>query len=54
MQSLPTGRTCAGQITATMLLLRDMAYARKDADTLEALVGKSRWPYPTYSDLLFY
>ena len=34
--------------------LRDMAYARKDADTLEALVGKSRWPYPTYSDLLFY
>ena len=27
---------------------------RKDADLLEQLTDKSYWPYPTYSDLLFY
>ncbi len=27
---------------------------RKEADALEALTDKSCWPYPTYSDLLFY
>ena len=27
---------------------------RIDADTLEQLTDKSYWPYPTYSDLLFY
>lgn len=36
------------------VLLRDMTHARKDADTLEQLTDKSYWPYPTYSDLLFY
>ena len=27
---------------------------RKDADILEELTDKSYWPYPTYSDILFY
>lgn len=27
---------------------------RREADTLEALTDKTDWPYPTYSDLLFY
>ena len=27
---------------------------RVDADVLEMLTDKSYWPYPTYSDLLFY
>ena len=27
---------------------------RKEADLLETLTDKSYWPYPTYSDLLFY
>ncbi len=27
---------------------------REDADALEAMTDKSCWPYPTYSDLLFY
>ena len=27
---------------------------RKEADALEALVGKEYWPYPDYTDLLFY
>ena len=31
-----------------------MALIRDDADLLEQLTDKSYWPYPTYSDLLFY
>ncbi|MBR4864682.1 MAG: glutamine synthetase III [Oscillospiraceae bacterium] len=31
-----------------------MAEIRKDADFLEKLTAKSYWPYPTYSDILFY
>ena len=31
-----------------------MEALRAEADTLEAWTEKSRWPYPTYSDLLFY
>ena len=27
---------------------------RKDADILESITAKSYWPYPTYSDMLFY
>ena len=54
VQSLPTEQDLRRADYCHDVLLRDMAYARKDADTLEALVGKSRWPYPTDSDLLFY
>ncbi len=32
----------------------DMDAIRADADLLEELTDKSYWPYPTYSDLLFY
>ncbi len=31
-----------------------MQAVRKEADFLEKLTAKSYWPYPTYSDLLFY
>ena len=31
-----------------------MAAVRKDADLQEKLTAKSYWPYPTYSDILFY
>ncbi|MGI6181621.1 MAG: glutamine synthetase III [Agathobaculum sp.] len=31
-----------------------MDAVRVPADTLEMLVGKKYWPYPTYSDILFY
>jgi glutamine synthetase len=31
-----------------------MEAIRKNADVLEQLTDKSYWPYPTYSDLLFY
>ncbi len=35
-------------------IVSDMAKAREQADILESLTDKSLWPYPTYSDLLFY
>ena len=31
-----------------------MEALRKDADILEQLTDKNFWPYPTYSDLLYY
>ena len=36
------------------VIVSDMAKAREQADILESLTDKSLWPYPTYSDLLFY
>ena len=36
------------------IIVADMQAVRKDADFLEKLTAKSYWPYPTYSDLLFY
>ena len=36
------------------VILSDMDAARKEADLLETLTEKSYWPYPVYSDLLFY
>ena len=36
------------------VILSDMDAARKEADLLEMLTDKSYWPYPVYSDLLFY
>ena len=35
-------------------IVADMQNLRKQADILEILTDKSYWPYPTYSDLLFY
>ena len=31
-----------------------MEAVRVPADKLEMLVGKKYWPFPTYSDILFY
>ena len=36
------------------IILPAMECLRSDADTLEELTDKSYWPYPTYSDILFY
>ena len=36
------------------VIVADMAKAREQADIPESLTDKSLWPYPTYSDLLFY
>ena len=35
-------------------ILSDMAAARADADELETLTDRAYWPFPVYSDLLFY
>ena len=32
----------------------DMAEVRKEADSLELITDNSYWPFPTYSDILFY
>ena len=36
------------------VIVAQMASLRVDADHLEQLTDKNYWPYPTYSDLLFY
>jgi len=36
------------------VIVTDMEALRAHADILETLTDKSYWPYPTYSDLLFY
>ena len=36
------------------VIASDMKAVRAEADTLEQLTDKSYWPYPTYSDILFY
>ena len=36
------------------MIVADMQTIRDDADVLEELTDKTYWPYPTYSDLLFY
>ena len=36
------------------VIVSQMDALRKDADLLEQLTDKKYWPYPTYSDLLFY
>ena len=36
------------------VILPDMSRIRTAADTLEELTEKSRWPFPTYADLLYY
>ena len=36
------------------VIVKEMEILRDSADILESLTDKSYWPYPTYSDLLFY
>ena len=36
------------------VILADMSAARTLADTLETMVDRKYWPFPTYSDILFY
>ncbi len=36
------------------VIISQMALIRRDADALEELTDKALWPFPTYSDLLYY
>ena len=53
LKNVPVGSQDAadyhGSITVPM-----MQQLRKDADLLEKLTAKSYWPYPIYSDILYY
>ena len=36
------------------VIASDMAAVRAEADALELITDSSYWPFPTYSDILFY
>lgn len=53
LQKVPEGTQPASRYYCDQILPA-MGKAREAADRLEMLVGKDSWPFPTYSDLLFY
>ena len=53
LKKVPTDTRKAAEYYGTVIVA-DMSRAREQADILEANTDKSLWPYPTYSDLLFY
>ena len=53
LKSIPVGGEAAVAYYHDVIVA-DMEALRADADLLEKLTDKSYWPYPTYSDLLFY
>ena len=50
---VPASGIEAAQYFSTVIVPM-MDAVRKEADTLELMTDKSYWPFPTYSDLLFY
>ena len=53
LKNIPAGTEAAASYFGKVITAA-MADVRKDADLLEQLTDKTYWPYPTYSDLLFY
>ena len=53
LETIPDGARPAAEYYHDTIL-RSMNLMRREADLLEQLTDKSYWPYPTYSDLLFY
>ncbi len=53
MEAVPQERQAAADY-CYQIILPAMAELRSHADELERLTAKSYWPYPTYSDMLFY
>ena len=51
--AVPTDDNESGTLLPRCCHLR-MDEVRAPADKLEGLVGKKFWPFPTYSDILFY
>ena len=53
LSNIPSDSAAASKYYCSTIVA-DMDAIRRDADILEQLTDKSYWPYPTYSDLLFY
>ena len=53
VKSIPADSEKATAYCADVLVAR-MGNVRSDADLLEKLTDKSYWPYPIYSDILYY
>ena len=53
LQNVPSDAEVASRYYHDVVIPR-MNQVRKHADVLEATTAKAYWPYPTYSDLLFY
>ena len=53
LSNVPTDSETASKYYCKTIVA-DMKTIRQNADILEQLTDKSYWPYPTYSDLLFY
>ena len=54
LEKVPTGDHQAAANYFHTTIVSDMDVLREQADVLEQLTDKSYWPYPTYSDILFY
>ncbi|MBQ7896532.1 MAG: glutamine synthetase type III, partial [Oscillospiraceae bacterium] len=54
LKKVPAGDYTAAAKYYSDRIISDMKLAREQADILESLTDKSYWPYPTYSELLFY
>jgi len=53
LNKIPCGNLKAAEYYH-QVIVEDMTAVRKAADALETLTEKSSWPFPTYSDILFY
>jgi len=54
LAQIPRGNNQAAADYFHAVIVADMDALRLEADILEQLTDKSYWPYPTYSDILFY
>ncbi len=54
LEKVPTDDAQTAATYFRNIIVADMESLREDADKLEQLTDKSYWPYPTYSDILFY
>jgi glutamine synthetase len=53
INSVPTDSEEASHYYSNVIVPH-MQAVRADADLLESMTAKTYWPYPTYSDMLFY
>ena len=53
LEAIPSGSVKAMQYCHDVLI-PDMTAVREVSDQLEELTASSSWPFPVYSDLLFY